>query len=108
MPILRIRMHSSGKLLCAVRFIQNVVSQRLQIGEVGAVMDHDMKKDVSYVASKSLLEKGAPQSAKVRVFWIVHLGDAPRVDPSTNGLTIDFDFLLRTNDGKRKKSLCLT
>ena len=34
------------------------------------------------------------------MLWVVNLGNTPRVDPGTDGLAIDLDLLLRTNDGE--------
>lgn len=50
------------------------------------------------------LQKSASQSAKIRVFWIIDLDDAPRIYSSPNGLAVKFDLLLRAHDSKREKS----
>jgi hypothetical protein len=39
------------------------------------------------------------------VFWVVDLGNTPRVYPGTNGLPVAFNLLLRAHDGERKKRL---
>lgn len=39
------------------------------------------------------------------MLWVIDLYDTPWVNPSTNGLTVNFDFLLGADDGERKKSL---
>jgi hypothetical protein len=39
------------------------------------------------------------------VFGVVDLGDAPRVNPSTNRLSVNFNLFLGPDDGKREESL---
>lgn len=39
------------------------------------------------------------------MFGVVDLGDTPRVDPSTNRLSVDFNLFLGADDGKGEESL---
>lgn len=41
-----------------------------------------------------ILQKGTPETAEVRMFWVVHLSDTPGVNSGTNGLSINLNFLL--------------
>jgi hypothetical protein len=41
-----------------------------------------------------LLEKSAPESAKVRVFGVVDLHNAPRIDASPDAFSINFNLFL--------------
>lgn len=52
-----------------------------------------------------LLEESTSESAEVRMLGVVDFRNTPRVDTSSDGLPINFNFFLGTNNGKGKKSL---
>jgi hypothetical protein len=49
------------------------------------------------------IPKNSPsKSDEITVARVVDLNQTPRVYSSPNGLTVDFNFFLRTDDSKRK------
>jgi len=84
-------MHSPGKFLCAVGFIEKIVSQRLQVGKVRAILIWSTRSLIPF-ERRMLLEKCTPQSAKVGVLRVVHLGDTPGVNSSSNKLSVNLNL----------------
>ncbi len=52
-----------------------------------------------------LLKQSTPEAAEVTVLRVVNLGNPPRVDPSTDGLPVNLNLLLRSDDGERHHGL---
>ena len=57
------------------------------------------------VKSLHVLEQSTAQTAEVAVLGVVNFSDTPGVDPSTDGLAVNLNLLLGTNDGERHHSL---
>lgn len=70
-----VRVVATGKLLSTISLVQNILSQSLEVVEMGA-------------------KNGAPETAKVRVLGVVDLSDTPRVHPCADRFTVELDFLL--------------
>lgn len=98
-------MDGPGKFLSTVCLVENIMGQRLQVSEMGAspyiFRNNGLPKETWYYS----LQQSAPEATEVGVLGVVDLGNTPRIDPSTNKLTVQFNFLLRTDNGERHHSL---
>jgi hypothetical protein len=48
-------------------------------------------------------ENGSTQASEVRVMRVINFNHAPRIDTSSDGLSVNLDFLFGPNNGERKK-----
>ena len=98
-------MHGPRKLLGTVRLVEDIVRQRLEVRQVGASQIGLATTGYRDATARNSLEQGAPEATEVAVLRVVDLSNAPRVDPSTDGLAIHLNFLLGANDRERHHGL---
>lgn len=78
-------MHSARELLRTVRLVEDVVRERLKLGEMR-------------------VEQRAAEAAEVAVLGVVDLNDAPRVDARADELAVNLDLVLGADDGEGHES----
>lgn len=81
--------NGARELLGTVVLVEEVVGDFLEVGKVRA-------------------EKGGAETTKVRVCWVVDLDDSPWVATAADGLAVDHNLLLGTNNGEWKQGAELT
>ena len=98
--VLGIIVDGARQLLGTVSLIEDVVCQRLEISQVCA-SSQLLWPSVQEADWDDILQESPSQAREVRMLRVVHLGNAPRVDPGPNCFAVDLNFLLRADDGER-------
>lgn len=90
-------MDSPGELLRTVRLVQHVVSKGLQVSQVGAMII-GLAPSTLKAMLEDALQESTTETAEVAVLRVVDLSNTPGVDPGADGLAVNLNLLLRTND----------